>query len=385
MISIPSLSQRMGVYHVGNLEFINKADALVYASTTNQSITWNFNEDVFSNIDWHIPIETSLLELYQQRAQQLRDTYDFVSLFFSGGVDSTNVLMSFIDNNIPLDEIVMYRPLKFLNQANNQDTSAKNIFSEIEFAAIPYLKKYVKDHKIQIRFVDTDKALEEFFQNTKLSEYFINLPQYSIRQVSRIAMGLTDKTWNKLYDKNIKVAHIIAADKPFIFCQDGVYYSKFYDDSVHVMNYANNLFSKDYNDLINHQIHENFYWTASLPQIVIKQCQMVKEFIQKNNVFDKFFLHGTNIRADDLEINKIIYPPHITEIRSLFTVGKASRGINSDYDFWFHQCMDQDVIGKFYDMVQFTKNSIGSQFFRTVQPEVGPVLFDFYYSGRYEF
>jgi len=66
-------------------------------------------------------------------------------------------------------------------------------------------------------------------------------------------------------------------------------------------------------------------------------------------------------------------------------VGKASRGINSDYDFWFHQCMDQDVIGRCYDIVQFTKNNIGPQFFRTFQPEAGPVLFDFYYSGRYEF
>jgi len=385
MISIPSLRQRMGVYHVGTLEFVNKADALVYATSTNQSVSWNFNEHVFSSIDWHTPIETPLLELYRQRAQQLRDTYDFVSLFFSGGVDSTNVLMSFVNNNIPLDEIVMFRPLRILNQANTVDTSDQNIYSEIEFAAVPYLKKYVKDHKIKIRFLDMDLALEKFFQNPNLYEYFVNLHQYTVRQVAKTAMTLTDNTWDRLYEKSLKVAHITAAEKPFIFCQDGVYYSTFFDDSVHIMNYVNAAFSKDHSHLVNYQIHENFYWSADLPQITIKQCQMVKKHIQDHNDFDKFFPHGSNIKADDLAVNKVIYPNHVMEIRSLFAVAKSPRGIKQTLDSWFHQYMEYNIIGKFHDMVHCTNSNIDPRFFITFQPEVGPVLLNGYYSGRYEF
>jgi len=385
MSSTPSLRQRMGVYHVGTLEFVNKADALLYATSTGQLVRWNFNEDVFSSIDWHTPIETPLLELYRQRAQQLRDTYDFLSLYFSGGVDSTNVLMSFIDNNIPLDEIVMYRPVRLVNKANTLDTSDTNIWSEIEFAAVPYLKKYVKDHKIKIRFLDMDVALEEFFQNPKLYEHFSVLPQYSSRQVAKIAMSLTDKIWNSLYQRGVKVAHIKGADKPFIYFQNGTYHSSFCDDSVHIMNFANDNFSKDHGHLVNHQIHENFYWTASLPQITIKQCQMVKKYIQDHNAFDKFFLHGSDARADDLEINKVIYPNHVMEIRSLFAVKKSPRGLKQGTDVWFFQQMGHNVVGKFYDLMNFTKSVLDPRFLITFQPEVGPVLLNVYRSGKYEF
>jgi len=384
MALAPSLHQRMGVYHVGALEFVNKADALLYATSTKQSVRWDFNEDIFSKIDWSVPIETPLLNLYRQRAQQLRDTYDFLSLYFSGGVDSANALMAFIDNNIPLDEIVMYRPLRVVNAANTIDTSDKNIYSEIEFAAVPYLKKYVKDHKIKIRFLDMDSSLKEFFQNPNLYEYFTTLPQYNARQVAKIAMSLTDKIWNKLYERGMKVAHIKGADKPSIFCQDGVYYSSFFDDGVHIMNFANNKFSNDYSHLVNHQIHENFYSTASLPQLVIKQCQMIKNHIQNNDVFDKFFPHGSHIKADDLAINKIIYPNHVMEIRSLFTTFKSPRGLKQGPDVWFYQHMDRDVVGKFSELMNHTKNTLDPQFLRTFHLEVGPVLLEFYYSGKYK-
>jgi hypothetical protein len=375
----------MGVYHVGALEFVNKPDALTYATSTHQSVRWNFNEDIFSNMDWHIPIETPLLELYRQRAQQLRDTYDYVSLFFSGGVDSTNALQSFINNSIPLDEIVMFRPLRMVNQANTTNISDTNIYSEIEFAAVPYLKKYVKDHKIKIRFIEMDIALEEFFQDPKLYEHFTTLPQYTARQVAKIAMSLTDKTWRGLYDRGVTVAHVTAADKPFIFCQEGVYHATFFDDSVHAMNFATNKFTGDYGHLIHRQIHENFYSTASLPQIVIKQCQMVKKHIQDHDAFDDFFLHGPHTRAEDLSMNPIIYPQHVMEIRSMFTVKKSPRGLKQGPDVWFFQQMGYDVVGKFNDLLASTQHSLDTRFLRTHNPDIGPVVLNGYSSGRYEF
>ncbi len=101
-------NHRHGVYQVDGISFVNKFDALNLASKNNKEVYWNFNDEVYSSYNWSLPIETSLPELYKQRAQQLRDKYDYLSLFFSGGADSTNVLHSFIDNDIFLDEIIKF-------------------------------------------------------------------------------------------------------------------------------------------------------------------------------------------------------------------------------------------------------------------------------------
>ena len=94
---------RYGYYNVGDLFFRNKSAALTYASRTNQSITWDFNFDIFKAQSTKPRLNISLGELYRQRAQQIRDTYDYVILSYSGGSDSDTILKAFVDNNILLD------------------------------------------------------------------------------------------------------------------------------------------------------------------------------------------------------------------------------------------------------------------------------------------
>ena len=169
--------KRLGYYSVGDKILINKADALIEATSSKNNVHWNFNDEIFSFIDWTIPIDVSLNELYRQRAQQLRDKYDYLSLYYSGGVDSTNVLHAFIDNNILLDEIVMYRPKLLDTFTNRIDRSNNNVFSEIEFAAIPHLKKYIKDPRTNIRIINIDTSLDNFLKDDNLVSEFqtINL------------------------------------------------------------------------------------------------------------------------------------------------------------------------------------------------------------------
>jgi hypothetical protein len=52
----------------------------------------NFNKDLLGKI----PLKT----LYKERAQQLRDNYDELILYYSGGSDSHNILHTFLQNNI---------------------------------------------------------------------------------------------------------------------------------------------------------------------------------------------------------------------------------------------------------------------------------------------
>jgi len=272
--------KRVGLYHVGDMVFISKSDALIYATATKQPVYWDFNDDVFSKIDWKIPISTPLSELYKQRAQQLRDKYDYLSLFFSGGVDSANVLHSFIDNGIFLDEIVMYRPVRTIKNANTLDKSPKNVYSEIEFAAIPHLKKYLKDERTLVRFIDMDTSAEEFFNDDNLLSEFCTLNNMGVTPVVKTAMCLTDKIWNALYESGKTVAHIHGIDKPIISIDNGEYSFQF-EDSMS-FNFESKSLIDQYDRINKHQYHEYFYWTPEYPHIVVNQAHELIRYFQQH-------------------------------------------------------------------------------------------------------
>ena len=103
-------NKKLGYYLVGDEVYYNKIQALLDGSQKNLPVKWFFNEDKFIKYPWHIEPEETLRELYQQRAQQLRDTYDYIRVEASGGGDSTTVIYSFLLNGIHLDEVVFRYP-----------------------------------------------------------------------------------------------------------------------------------------------------------------------------------------------------------------------------------------------------------------------------------
>lgn len=68
---------------------------------------WYWYDKEIAREPWKVePLET-LETLYKRRAEHLRDTFDYLILAYSGGVDSTKVLETFVYNGIVLDEILM--------------------------------------------------------------------------------------------------------------------------------------------------------------------------------------------------------------------------------------------------------------------------------------
>ena len=101
---------KLGYYTVGDKIFYVKPLALIDASKSGHFPVWNFNNDIFGKVQWKVEPESSLLELYRLRAQQLRDRYDYIRLEVSGGGDSSTAAYSFIKNKIHLDEVVFRYP-----------------------------------------------------------------------------------------------------------------------------------------------------------------------------------------------------------------------------------------------------------------------------------
>ena len=101
----------LGHYLVDGKIFNDKIKAILYANENKKNIDYNFFSEIFTAINWNQEPETSLDQLYKIRAQQLRDKYDYLIAFCSGGADSCQMALSFLKNDIHLDEIYAAAPL----------------------------------------------------------------------------------------------------------------------------------------------------------------------------------------------------------------------------------------------------------------------------------
>ena len=128
-MSLKPQDRKYGVYTVDNQEFLFKKDAFDYAKHDKYKIKYSMlgikeldiSQDPFPNL--------SILDLYRIRAQEIRDSYDYLVLNLSGGPDSMNILNVFVKNNIPLDEIVNHNSYDQTSVVTGSGNNADYIYN----------------------------------------------------------------------------------------------------------------------------------------------------------------------------------------------------------------------------------------------------------------
>lgn len=259
----------IGHYTVNGQIFDNKFDAVQFAQSTKSTVNWHFFDEVFSKTDWHTEPNISIQELYRIRAQQIRDKYDYVVVFCSGGSDSTNVLKTFLNNKIRIDEIIAIAPLSGLSNWNFdiKNTNEENTISEVKYALMPLLNEIASSHpNIKITINDY------FSEMTKLkSEEFMYEGCGNI--VTTLTSQFTDvykfKHIDKLLQAGKKVALVYGTDKPIIRISDtkGLYFV-FADSGVNYLNLPNQRKIDNLDRVL-------FYWSPDLPELLVKQAHVV--------------------------------------------------------------------------------------------------------------
>lgn len=351
---------RLGYYRVGFKKFFNKTLALLESNKTNYELHWIFNDDVYDKIDWTFPIHESLLDLYKRRAQQLRNKYDYLALYFSGGADSINILHAFIDNNIFLDEIVMQLPEPARKQFRPDDTSNGNIYGEIEYAAIPHMNKF-KDKinsSTKIRYQDFSKPVIDLLQKDNWFETNPMGTNICISGIGRQQAQLTENHIIDLCNRGLNVGQILGVDKPLIYYDNENYYAYFSDVSaMHappVNQSQSEIFHKYYHT-------EFFYWTPDLPEIVVKQAQEIKQFCE-SNVHARYMMSKsleTHISEYKSLLHPIIYPPYV---RVDFETEKPSSKIIRPMDQWFWQSGDKKIINNYLSVIKYLRDNTDSKY-----------------------
>jgi len=323
-------NDKLGFYVVNGKKYHNKIQALLESSKTKDHPVWNFNQAIFDNIDWKSEPTEDINALYHQRAQQLRDQYDYIILNLSGGADSTTVLYSFINNGIFLDEVIIRHPesgIKDLTVTDNT-TVAQNTYSEWKYACLPlldWLKNASPNTKITVH--DYWKDL----QNPTHDEDWVFLGRDFLHPAI-VTRYKYDLQWlKKVYETRSRVCMLFGIDKPRICIRDGTYYLYFLDIQANTAVCE----TKEYDNICT----EYFYWTPDLPLIAVKQAHMITNwFDAQPNSSIKSLLRWPNNDVSqrttyEIIVKSIIYPDYNL---STFQAAKPTSCFQTEIDSWFY-------------------------------------------------
>jgi len=369
---------KLGFYTVAGQVFYSKPEALIAATKTGHFPQWNFNRQVFDALNWMHEPQTDLRTLYRLRAQQLRQTYDWIRVEASGGGDSTTAVLSFLNNGIHLDEVVFRYPKTGEKDVHNDpfNTKCENTLSEWEFAARPLLQ-WIATHHPQTQITVHDYS-ETMLQSNADETWVFNSkdffqPGHAFKHDN---ISLIDH--RKHADTGKQICVLYGIDKPKICIRDGKWYVYFMDLQA---NFSNSVVY-EYSNITN----EYFYWTPDLPEIVHKQAHIIKNwFGLPNNQFLQYLVRWpnhsiANRTAYEAMVKPLLYPDYDP---ATFQVAKPTNSFYNEMDYWFYKNFQDTHIYRVWQAgLELLVNSIDAKYFNT---EMGrPVGFVGFISPFYE-
>lgn len=263
-----------GYWQVADQKFINKYQALLHSTKTRNPVHYRYFDDVWENFDRNQLGKYPLKELYKQRAQQLRDSYDYLILYFSGGADSYNALRSFLDNGIHLDEICVKWAKDVIDnniyQPNTEEVTALNYLSEWDYAIKPVLEEVAQKHpNIKIEILDWFKDKGSIGRE----EVFSVVNHWHDVEVTSLAVWSPRES--ELTEKGKKVAGIYGIDKPQTYFEDGNAYMIFLDSATAMGTPCpQNIYGAEY-----------FYWSPKFPALPFEMAHTaIKAFNLSSDV-----------------------------------------------------------------------------------------------------
>lgn len=279
-----SFIAKNGYYTIGNAIANHHGTAIQEATRTGLPIKWHFNEAEYSAMNWRQRWNIPITEVYRMRAQQLRDKYDYLILWFSGGADSTTILESFVLNNIHLDEVMIAWPVSQTQgrYTPNTEINQENFISEWDFSIKPRLEWLAKHYpQVKITVLDQMKTVRpvEDFEDT-----WTIIEKHNFVAIQR-QRDLDAEIVNRV-EQYGNVASIAGVAPPLVSVVNERYLA-----TVFGSHYASAGIAKS--DYIQGGIPRNveaFYWTPDMPEIVREQAHLILDHLHINHSAKALFL-----------------------------------------------------------------------------------------------
>ena len=260
-------------YQVGDFKTVSKTLALEKANGDISKVQFCWMDKIWDNTNMTQEPVASWAELCRMRAQQLRDRYTHLALMYSGGWDSHTALMSFIRNNIHLDEIIVW------------DRSSHVVDPEMP-VAYESAKQIIKDHGLQTKLTVFEIPWDFHAEIYKeFGEDWIYLPgcHYCFNKTMRVLQHQRQK---ELLDvkrpySRVSSCYIEAHDRPRVSFHDNKWYT-FYVDTALSAYWATESGGP-----------EMFYFTPDFPELHLKQVYMSMKYFEYKLNSDPTFTSQT--------------------------------------------------------------------------------------------
>jgi hypothetical protein len=282
-----------GYWQANGKYFDIKMNAILEAQSTNSDVTFHYNDEAWDQADWTVEPEPSLDEFYLQRARDLRAKYKTLILRFSGGADSMNILRTFVDNNIKIDVIVVNEYFGL----NKDDRNMHPGSAEKLAITLPCLDKLQQQGYVFERLELDNSKLFHLLGDDPDWIFRINTPRFRLVELSapRTVLHPELQRYN-----STDTCLITGLDKPHVFCKnEKVWYFLMPD-------YAQVLADPGHSLIV----QEPFYWTADLPELVIKQCHVIKNYASAH--IDQWPSAGKNLKGTTSKkwVVPLLYPKY---------------------------------------------------------------------------
>jgi hypothetical protein len=357
---------QFGYYTVDDFKTYSKIEAIEISQQKRRPPKWHFNDLIFSSYNWKIEPTETLVELYRRRAQQIRNKYDHIVLFYSGGADSGNILNTFVDNDIPFEEVATYDYWSL--------DSRKDNYFHAEQVNVSYPRLKILQYRginFRHRSIDLSKISHELLIDTQWGTnraYFANA-HWGTTHLAKTYIREKNEDYQKIIESGKKLVFVWGIEKPRVIYNAKLkkYQIKFID----IVDAGPGIRTQMLNRSWEHD--ECFYWSPDSCDILCKQGHTIMNFFKKhqeleleeiykdgpapnipdiNDVFDnqktEDGLSGRNL------LNWLIYPKFDYK---MFTVGKPLSLVSSLRDeYWNKDIIFQQPTNRLHEHLR-TLNS----------------------------
>ena len=292
--------EKFGYYKVGDFTTFSKVEAIELSRGTGHFPQWVFNDLEFSCYDWQTEPQATLKQLYARRAQQIRENYDYVVLFYSGGADSSNILDTFIENSVPFDEIATFN-----YWAVDSDPTS---YFNAEQVQVSYPRiKYLQDSGVKFfhRFIDLSSIAKQVLTNNdyRLSRSYWSNSHWGTSLLCKSFIRESVPAYQKLIEQGKKLVFVWGCDKPRLFQENGRYCIKFQDITDTCIATRTQIVNREW------EYDEFFYWAPEAADIICKQGHVLMDFFRRSRLSPDGD-HRRNDLIDHPEVNKIFGERH---------------------------------------------------------------------------
>jgi hypothetical protein len=263
-------------YKVNDLITFNKLTAVEHARGDLSKVKFYFADDTHALYDWTKEPQESFEDLMDQRVREIRDQYDYVALWYSGGYDSQTILDSFIRTNTKLDELLMYGRQWYEHEYNCEEKIAYK-------HAQTFKQRYQPGVKLRVLYYDHDSLFD--FYKTQGLDWIYKEPGHfpTITKQNRANTAHYQKEFRDINNQRGRI-DINGIDKSRVNLRDGKWYAQMPDQAI------NYYFDCNY-DL--------FYISPEATKLYIKQCWLVIKWFESRPECSHEFVHHVQGNFDN--------------------------------------------------------------------------------------